>query len=203
MLPIIADAGLPMISLMFPAAFYLLIPIIVLEFLVGRGLPLPASRRLVGVTIANALSTVVGWPLTWIACAALQLFVIPGADRGYGFSTIWQKIASVTLQAPWLLPYHRDLYWMVPTAAMVLMVPAFFVSVFVERLVLRLCWGEMPGSERRRFAWLANATSYLFLLATLVMLLLYSIHWHEQHPRPNQVMQPTAPRRHTFDVYLS
>jgi hypothetical protein len=182
MLPILADAGVPMLFLAFPTAFYLLVPVIALETWISRTVPeITFSRRFVGVALANAVSTLGGWPLTWIALAALQLFVIPGGGGGYGLFTPLRAIASVTLQAAWLIPYENDLYWMVPTAAMVLMIPAFFVTIPIERLVLRFCWRQVPPAERKRFVWRANLCSYALLVAIGCGWLIYSITSHQKH----------------------
>jgi hypothetical protein len=64
---------------------------------------------------------------------------------------------------------------MVPTAAMVLMIPAFFVSVFTERFVLRFFWRETTAGERRSFAWVANLASYALLYVLGIGWLLYWI----------------------------
>jgi hypothetical protein len=179
----LADAGVPMLFLAFPAAFYLLIPVIVVEFVVSRTLTdLNSVRRLGGVAAANVVSTLAGWPLMWFVLVALQLFVIPGGGGAYGLFTPLRAIASVTLQAAWLVPYEEELYWMVPTAAMVLMVPAFFVSVPIERAILHFIWRKEPVPQRRRFVWRANLCSYALLLAIGCSWLVYSIVDHRRHP---------------------
>jgi hypothetical protein len=179
---ILANAGVPMLMLAFPAAFFLLIPVIGVESWIARGVSgISASRKFVGVVTANAISTLAGWPLMWMALAALQINLIP-----HGLS--WpdspiRQIASVTLEAAWLIPYsHDDMYWKVPTAAMVLMVPAFFVSVFLEQWTLRFLWRSDPSSERKRFVWRANLFSYALLIASGFVWLAYSITYHHYHP---------------------
>jgi hypothetical protein len=182
MSPILADAGVPMVMFIFPAAFFLLVPIVGIETWVARRVsPVPANRRVVGVLVANAVSTIAGWFLTWIVLALLQLFVIPGGQSGYNFPPPYGAIAAVTLQAPWLMPYEDQLYWMVPTAAMVLMIPAFFVSVLTEGFVLRFFWRETAAGERRSFAWVANLASYALLYVFGIGWLLYWIFRFHKH----------------------
>ena len=124
-----------MLFVAFPFAFYLLIPIIALETWFARSMPqVPARRRFLGVLVANVFSTVIGWPLVWFVLVLLQIFVIPGGSGGYGLDTSLHKIASVTLQAAWLIPYESDLYWMVPAASIVLLVPAFLITIPSESL---------------------------------------------------------------------
>lgn len=182
MTPILADAGVPMLMLVFPAAFFLLVPIVAIETWVARRVsPVSAERRFLGVLLANAVSTIVGWPLTWIVLALLQLFVIPGGQSGYNFPPPFGAIASVTLQSAWLMPYEDQLYWMVPTAAMVLLVPAFFVTILTERFVFRFFWRETIAKDRKSFVWSANIASYGLLYAAGLAWLLYSIfHFHKQ-----------------------
>jgi len=183
MTPILADAGVPMIMLVVPAAFFLVVPIIAVETWIARRVsPVSPKRRFLGVLYANVVSTIVGWPLTWIVLVLLQLFVIPGGQSGYNFRSPFGAIASVTLQAAWLMPYEDQLYWMVPTAAMVLLVPAFFVTILTEGFVLRVFWREAGSKERKSFVWTANIASYGLLYAALLVSLLYSIKHMQKLP---------------------
>src|SRR5262249_9184140 len=107
---ILANAGVPMLMLAFPAAFFLLIPVVAIEWWVARRIAgITTAAKIVGVAVANAVSTLGGWPLMWIALATLQIKLDP-----HGLS--WpdspvQKLASVTLEAAWLIPYsENDLY---------------------------------------------------------------------------------------------
>jgi hypothetical protein len=172
----LADAGVPMLFVAFPFAFYLLIPVVALETWIARTVPqISLQRRFLGVLGANVFSTAVGWPIAWYIMVLLQIYVIPGGSGGYGLDTPLHKIASVTLQAAWLIPYERDLYWMVPTAAIVLLVPAFLITIPSERLVLRYIWRQTAVSERRRFVWVANVASYALLVIAGLIWLCYSV----------------------------
>jgi hypothetical protein len=180
---ILANAGVPMLMLAFPAAFFLLIPVIGIEWWIARRLAgIPPAAKIVGVAVANAISTLAGWPLMWIALAALQIKLDP---HGLSWSdSPIQKIASVTLEAAWLVPYsEHDLYWKVPTAAMVLMIPAFFVSIFLERCILHFLWRRESPPERTRFVWRANIYSYALLIVFGLIWLLYAIVDHHYHPQ--------------------
>lgn len=180
---ILANAGVPMLMLAFPAAFFLLIPVIGIECWVARRVAgITPTVKIVGVAVANVVSTLAGWPLLWIALAALQIKLDP-----HGLSSpdsLIQKIGSVTLESAWLVPYsEQDLYWKVPTAAMVLMIPAFFVSILLERCVLRFLWRSEPSAERKRFVWRANIYSYALLIVFGLIWLLYAIVDHHYHPQ--------------------
>jgi hypothetical protein len=179
---ILANVGVPMLMLAFPAAFFLLIPVIGIETWIARGVAgISAPRRFLGVAVANAISTLAGWPLMWWVLAGLQIKLIPSGLPWP--DSIFTQIASVTLESAWLVPYsHHDLYWKVPTAAMVLMAPAFFVSIFLERSVLHFIWRTEPSPERKRFVWRANLYSYAMLIAFGFIWLFYAIIDHHYHP---------------------
>lgn len=176
----LADAGIPMIALAVPAALFSIIPIIVLESWMARNIHhVGTKRRLLGVALANGLSTLAGWPLLWIVLAAIQLFVIPGGSGCYGLNTFWGALASVTLQAPWLIPYESDLYWMVPISSLVLLIPAFLVTILIEGRVLRSAWPQVLASERSCFVWKSNLASYSVLVSIDLVWLAYSVLSHK------------------------
>jgi hypothetical protein len=113
-----------------------------------------------GAIWANLLSGLLGVPLAWLALVIAQ--IAGGATRAWGLDTPMDRLAAVTLQAPWLIPYEDDLYWMVPAASLVLLVPFYLVSVAAEYLVLRYRWGAGHG-HLMVGVMAANAASYLLL----------------------------------------
>ncbi len=164
MASILADAGVPMIFLTQPAMVLLLTPVILIEFLVSLKIILNTSKKKVwsGIIVANVLSTFIGWPIAWLLLVVTQ--IVSGGGQAYGLDSPLKVIYSITLQAPWLIPYESDLYWMVPSAFAVLLVPFFFVSVYAERLTLRFIWKQEPKANVIRFSWLSNFCSYSILL---------------------------------------
>ncbi|WP_149500005.1 hypothetical protein [Roseiconus lacunae] len=131
----LANAGVPLIALHFPAMVVLLVPIIAIEYLYGRyTLAIANSRVLSGVAGANLASTLIGIPATWFLMVVLNIATTGGESKGV--DTLPEKLASVVLQSAWLMPYEAGLDWMIPTATLVLLVPYFFASVFIERFVL-------------------------------------------------------------------
>lgn len=155
----LANAGVPMIALHLPAMAALLVPIIAIEFILSlKQVPLPNRRRLHGVAAANLVSTFVGLPITWMLMLILN--VVTTGTEAKGLETAPQLLASVVLQSSWLVPYESDLGWLIPAATLVLLVPYFFVSVAVERLVLRKVWKSESSRTVAAFAWLANGVTY-------------------------------------------
>lgn len=142
-----------------------LLPIIVIEASVLRlKLDVPVEHALVGASLSNALSTFVGIPLAWLTLVFAEMAATDGG-QAWGLETPLLKVAAVTVQAPWLIPYENDLYWMVPAASLVLLVPCFAVSVVVEAWTLSRLW---PTTDRKRIwgaTWVANLLSYALLFA--------------------------------------
>jgi hypothetical protein len=163
MTPIFADAGVPMLFLHLPVILLALVPIILTEaYVAKRGLGLPFKRSLGPITVANFISMLLGFPLLWIVAVVIQM--LTGGGRPYGLAHWWQKVYAVTVQAPWLIPYERDLYWMTPVAALVMLIPAFFLSVWIERLVLQAFWPDETKERLRLFSYRAHLASYAILV---------------------------------------
>jgi hypothetical protein len=164
---ILADAGLPMLFIDLPAMLCALVPVIIAEFLVARNvLGVRPGKAFEGVAIANLVSTLFGFPLLWILLVVLDFCL--GGGGAHGLGTLWGRVYAVTVQAPWLIPYESDFYWMVPIAGLYLLVPAFFVSVFLERWICRKIWKDQKAEDVRKFSWKAHFVSYSVLLVVSV-----------------------------------
>lgn len=162
--PALADAGVPMIFLAFPLTLMVLIPVIVVESVVGRRvLRLPWSRIFKVFGAVNLVSMLVGIPLTWFVLAMVQAGT--GGGGAMDETSPIRRILAVTWQAPWLLPDERNLYWKIPAAILFLLIPFFLVSWFVE-YVLAKVW--LKGTEKtlvNRAVLRANLASYGMLFA--------------------------------------
>jgi len=163
MAPILADAGVPMIFLQVPAMLLALIPVIAVEVYVARKmLKVSTGQNIKAVTIANIVSTLAGFPLAWILLVVVEILL--GGGSAYGLDTFWKRVYAVTVQAPWLIPYDKGLNWMIPTAMAYLLIPAFFVSVFVERRICSFFWRDQEKERIRKFSWVAHFASYTVLI---------------------------------------
>lgn len=158
---IIANAGIPMLEVIWPAAWLSLAPVIVIEGLLARRmLGIPARRAIGAAAVANLVSTFVGIPLVWGVLATIEVMHF---GTGEGMGTTGLQVYAVTVQAPWLVPYMEHLAWMVPVATIVL-APVFYVaSVLVEHAVCRFWFGAIPARRRWRWALAANGISYAAL----------------------------------------
>ncbi len=165
-----ADMGVPMLAVVWPASWVLFIPVVAIEAWIARRIVgLSIKRSVLASAVANAVSTIVGIPLVWGLLAFTEI-VATGGGRAFGIDSFWQRVFAVTVQAAWLIPYESELHWMVPVAAIVLLVPFFFASVFVERAVFsRFC--KSSPELALRWSWLANGATYSVILIGLVVTL--------------------------------
>src|SRR5262249_42902749 len=126
--PAYADIGVPMLAVVWPASWVLLLIVIPLEAAVPIRSPSVRYHKPLKVAAAvNLVSTLAGVPLTWGLLVCLQM--LGGGGAAWGIETPRQKLLAVTLQSPWLIPYEQNLDWMIPAAAAVLCLPFFFMSV--------------------------------------------------------------------------
>jgi hypothetical protein len=169
-----ADMGVPMVAVFLPPAWLALIPIILIEAAIGiRQFGLPTRKAILGQALANSISTLVGLPVTWAVLAVLQLRF---AGTALGLMSIGQVVYAVTIQAPWMIPYESELWWMIPVGLTVLTLVFYGMSVVIEEAVLRRVFREIPAAIIRSWALRANAASYGFLW----LLVLSAFTW----PRP-------------------
>jgi hypothetical protein len=170
-----ADAGVPMLFVTFPSMLLALVPIVLVEAVVlGWTMGRKAASFLKAATIANVASTVAGIPLTWLVLVLLEW--ITGGGSAYGLGTPLQKFLAVTWQAPWLLPYERQLYWMIPAASLFLPVPFFFTSYLIEAPIVARIKRELPAAQVRAAVFRANLASYTGLVAFNVWWLVWALH---------------------------
>ncbi len=154
-----ADAGIPMLAVVWPFMWLAFLPVVVIESLVAlKSLGLHFRRALVVTAAANAVSTLVGIPITWFLLVILDL-IIGNGGQWQPIDTPMQAALAIFQQAAWLCPYEEELHWMIPTAAIVLCIPFYFASVWIEYFVAR---HMVPNDFRqvRRFCWWANFWSY-------------------------------------------
>jgi len=127
------------------------------------------KRAYVASALGNAFSTLVGVPLTWGLLVGVQL--VTGGGGAHGVHTPLQKLAAVTWQGAWLIPYEDHLHWMIPSACLFLTLPFFLASVWTERIVCTRFLHDQDRRLVRRAVLLANALSYSLLgLASLFWL---------------------------------
>ena len=163
MTPLLANVGLPMITLQLPWMVMALIPVVLFESLFVRkfsGKPYVEVAK--GVAVANLWSTFVGIPIAWALMVILGAMTTGGT--ALGLESPMSILASVTLQAAWLVPYERHFYWMIPAALGTLLIPSFVASALIERSCLLKRWRDLDRQVLSGCIVRANVYSYLALL---------------------------------------
>jgi len=151
-----------MLFITLPGMLIALIPIIGIEsWVLARTLSLSAGLALKTASLMNVLSTVFGIPVAWLILVVVQM--ITGGGYAYGIDTPLQKFLAVTWQAPWLIPYKSELSWMVPVATLVLFIPFFFASWFIEYKVAKQMLEDVPLGAVKRATFIANLITYTLL----------------------------------------
>jgi hypothetical protein len=165
----LADIGLPMIFVQWPLMLYALVPVIVLEsLLVRRWVSLTYQEAFVGASIANVVTTLAGVPLAWGAMLAIEIGTMgplsAAADEWHWRleGPVFQVIGFI-LSVAWLPPLQDYFNWVVPLSVAALLVPSFFISVWLERLVCVKMWVTCDEAAVRRGVYRANLASYLLL----------------------------------------
>lgn len=153
---------------------FALLPIVLIESaIVRKPMGIPVRRVFLDVGLANVCTTILGVPLAWGVMLGLDMLTTGG--YALGMDTPAKMLAAVTLQAAWLIPYEEHLFWMIPAAATVLLIPCFFVSVLIERSVLVRRWRDHERRAVLSAVLHANVWSYLFLFAAGSLWLIFSV----------------------------
>jgi hypothetical protein len=156
-----ADVGLPLVAAFLPPMWIAFVPIVIVEAVaVSRLLAVPFGLSVLSTFLGNLASTLIGIPVTWLVLAVLELLCCGSAN---GLSTFASKLYAVTVQAPWLIPYEQDFWWMIPCALAVMAVPFFIASVLIEAPINRLLLKDAPTRTLWRATALANLASYAVL----------------------------------------
>lgn len=155
-----ANAGVPMLFVVWPASWLLLVPVILIEAWVAvRMLGIGFVMGLKLSARVNLITTLIGIPATWAILVGVQI----GSgwiDGKWLPETLAGKIAIVTLQSPWLMSFEEHLDWMVPAAAAFLCIPFFLMSVAIEAEAACRFLRDRDAKAIRRWAWLANGLTY-------------------------------------------
>ena len=164
-----ANAGLPMLFILWPLSLPAFLPVVLVEsWVVRRALEVPWRVAIAQMTKGNLFSTVIGVPLAWVASVALEFglaYVVTygSKTRSYPPDGIG-VVGKVVLTAPWLGPWREGGNWIVPLASVVLLIPFFFASYWTEAWLVGRSLCPHSPEQGRRAVWKANLLSYFGLL---------------------------------------
>lgn len=168
----LADIGIPMIFLQWPLMIAAMIPVILVEaVLIRHWVPLSYRDALIGTAQANLMSTFAGIPLAWLAMFVVEMAVLFPAGMAaekwhWKFDSPFFQAVGFLAEIAWLAPTDES-YWLAPLAAAFLLIPSFYVSVWLERFVCHRAWPDADPAAIRLGVYRANLASYavLFILA--------------------------------------
>lgn len=165
----LADVGLPMIIIAWPLMILALVPVIVVEaLLIRRWVPLSEREAFKGIAAANAVSTAVGVPLAWLVMFAAQMAIgLPMALVADKFN--WNPkgplfdVVAIIMSSAWIEDQGDNNIWVIAVSMAVLLIPCFYLSVWIERRVCRRIWKNADAAQVRLGVYRANLASYVLL----------------------------------------
>ena len=174
---ILANIGVPMLPVQGMFMVVALIPIILIEaVIVWKRQSISFTRSLGGSAAANAVSTLAGVPLSW---GLMFLVMMAGYLVDNVLSLKWDSpavmVAYVVFNAAWLAPYEEYLNWMVPMALVILMIPSYFLSVWIEYLVFNRLWKDIDRKSVWNTMRIANGVTYGILILICMVLMLRNL----------------------------
>lgn len=154
------------------AVFFL--PIVLMEsWVASYFLRIPITKAFGGAFVSNLVSTVIGIPLAWFIHFLLELAIMltlsiePGIVTNLEQSPVGTIVSLLLfiLGSAWIGP--GQLYWTVPAALLILLIPACWISIEMESSVLKRLWKQIDPSLIKQAARNMNLASYavLYLLA--------------------------------------
>jgi|SRR5665213_131085 len=186
--PILADVGVPMIFIQMPAMLYAFIPVFVIEaMLIRRWLSLSYSDAFKGSFLANLFSTLIGIPLAWLVMLLLEFIVLyplgTAAEHWHWLNSPVLGVILFPVAIAWLDPADKDLYWLIPIASALLLIPSFFVSVWLERWAYNKSWTNLNLEivKVRNAVFKANLVSYAVLFVVACCWLTYNVFTKKFH----------------------
>jgi hypothetical protein len=145
---LVADAGIPMIFLTFPAMLILLAPVVLLEALLyKKWLGIKTGKAFIYSTWSNIASLAVGIPVAWLVMFVVEVLFFEGLGSQIdklGNSPL-ADVISLLVGSAWLGPTPAP--WDIAAACLVMLVPFFLASYGVEYWAVRFMMRHEELSE--------------------------------------------------------
>ena len=167
-----ANVGLPMIVVVWPLAWIAFVPVALLEGLFyRRALGVSTVQALRSSFLTNLFSTALGIPLAWGLPLIPALLVAP---LDVALPRPLEVALGLFYWPFWLMPWGDKAIqsWSVLVALAGLLPLFLAMSVLSEAWLLRFLHPESSRRQRLVMTLRANATSYAFLAAALLIVVL-------------------------------
>jgi len=160
-----ANAGIPMIMMEYPILILALLPVIIIESIsISNILNIEHSKTIKPIIVANLVSTLLGYPLTW-GLRFLFLLLLE--------SKLHSKLVFILLISfgPAWIGSSKDKF--LPVYIMLAMIPAFLFSVFIEYFILKRFFKNINKDKILKSTWIINIYSYGFIIFGLLIWFIY------------------------------
>lgn len=161
-----ANIGIPLIGAVIVLGWFTILPVVIIETLMAVWLlHWQFFYALRMISLANAFTMLLGFPVVWFLCVVGSILT---GGTGWGDGSI-----TGILRVPaWLGPgYIPDLAWAGPFALILLCVPFFIMSWWLEYIFLYNFATNREKDQRisiRTYSWKANLASYALLVIFLI-----------------------------------
>jgi len=157
-----------MLPFAYPVILVFLLPVIAIEATYIRlRLHTEWGNTIAATTKANLITMLLGFPLSWLFFFILEMaFWLALTFSGIESHVHWTLNSGLTdflivvTSAAWMGPVEER--WAIPVAYVVLLIPSFVFSGYLESRLLERGWLKYEG-QSARIIWQANVLSYIFL----------------------------------------
>lgn len=154
--------------------FLALIPIMLVESIILRWrLTLTWKESIKGGVIANLVSTIAGVPLSW---GFMFIFTVIAYTLESEFSFSWDSPVMMAIYfiftSAWLAPYEwHYAAWLIPMALIIMLVPAYFLSLWIEYWICKYVWQDKPKNLIWQAIRIMNGVTYGVLVGICSVLI--------------------------------
>ena len=172
-----ANAGIPIVAVQLPFMLSLLVPVVLIEaILLRESLSLHWFTATLISFKANLISTVLGCPIAWF----LQFFAsvpVSASLTAFYENEILERLSDLVILASVILPfpeYEGKIFWLIPFGGIVGLLPAYFVSVWLESAFIRKQAQERKINPKR-LMYRVNLFSYALLVGVWGLQLYFNL----------------------------
>ena len=157
---IYANVGVPTLYLLFPQAIFVLIPIIIIEgYIIKRKTGLTNEKSYETSALMNAISTIVGIPITWFVILMIQFLIdYLNIDSVTNNPTVVDRGIELLFGSAWLPPSVEN--WELPAAVLVLLIPFFYMSWYVELFIAKKMLVDIESTLLKKIIFQGNIITY-------------------------------------------